>query len=150
MQDDFSSEILLVNKLRKMLLGNGYEILQLVCSGGQAHFSISYINQGKRKNTFPDLVAFDENNIFVGEVKSGFDESDYKKLLGLKASKEALKSLLRNINIRTKRVYSEHDIVFLLVHADSSSQPVPDVRQLVYHDSGFNLIPSSECPPPQE
>ncbi len=140
MPDKFSAEIELVNKLRINLVDRGWTIIQLVCSGGQAHFSISYDKGGKLKNIFPDVVAFNDENIFVGEIKEKFDEGDYLKLLELKLADDGLRKLLKVVAMRSGNSYQQEDIIFSLVNSQITFNPVQSIHQYVYSDGGFLLV----------
>ena len=140
MRDKFSAEIQLVNNLRIKLVATDWNIIQLVCSGGQAHFSISYKKDGKLKNIFPDVVAFNNDNILIGEIKEKFDEGDYLKLLELRSSDDGLSKLLKVIAMRSGHSYKKEDIIFSLVHSQTTSKQVQAIHQYVYNNDNFNLI----------
>ena len=140
MLDKFSAEIQLVNKLRIKLVATDWNIIQLVCSGGQAHFSISYKQDGKLKNIFPDVVAFNNDSILIGEIKEKFDEGDYLKLLELRSSDDGLSKLLKVIAMRSGHSYKKEDIIFSLVHSQTTSKQVQAIHQYVYNNDNFNLI----------
>jgi hypothetical protein len=140
MLDKFSAEIQLVNKLRIKLVATDWNIIQLVCSGGQAHFSISYKQDGKLKNIFPDVVAFNNDNIFIGEVKENFDNNDYLKLLELRSSEDGLRKLLKVITMRSGNSYKKEDIIFSLVHCHIATKPVQHIYQYAYNNNDFIFI----------
>jgi len=143
MQDEFSAEIALVNKLRIKLVDSGWSIVQLVCSGGQAHFSISYRQDGKLKNIFPDVVAFNNDYILIGEIKEKLDENDYLKLLELSSSDEGLKKLLKVVSMRSGNTYQKEKIIFSLVHSQLPPKSIKVIHQFVYSDNDFLSIPPS-------
>jgi Holliday junction resolvase len=140
MQDNFSAEIGLVNQIRVKLVDDGWSIIQLVCSGGQAHFSISYAMGGRLKNIYPDIVAFNDKNILIGEIKEKFDKNDYLKLLELKSSGEGLKKLLKSVSLRTGESYQIKNILFYLVHSQAEPSPVRHIHQFAYSNGGFRSV----------
>jgi hypothetical protein len=141
MPDKFSTEIELVNKFRINLVDSRWNIIQLVCSGGQAHFSISYRHNGKLKNIFPDVVAYNDEHILIGEIKEMFDENDYNKLLELKASDEGLKKLSKVISMRSGNTYEKQDIIFSLIHSENPYPQIESIHQYVYTDGDFLINP---------
>ena len=142
MQDKFSAEIELVNKVRCKLVTDSWSIIQLVCSGGQAHFSISYKKNGKIKNVFPDLLAHNDKNIIIGEIKENFDNGDYLKLLDLQDADEALKKLSKVMLMRTGKTFTRKDYLFVLINSEPFPSPVPLISQYVYNcdNDSFCLI----------
>lgn len=140
MQVDFSGEIKLVNELRGYLYSNGWDTIQLVCSGGQAHMSISYKKNNVNKTIFPDVVALKNNIILLGEVKEFFDFEDEKKLLEIFNSSLAQERLKKNISIRLNLHKHDLKIVYVLIHSDINSQKLHEIYQLVFDGKVFSII----------
>jgi len=139
MQVDFSPEIQLVNKLRVELKERNWSIIQLVCSGGQTHFSVTYKCQGKNKTVFPDLVAFKEKQIIIGEIKELFDQKDHDKLIELYDSELAYKIITKNISLRTKTEQDYFSIHYVLINQDLNSIVSSQLAQLVLSEETFEL-----------
>lgn len=135
----FSAEIHLVNNLRLELKKKGWSIIQLVCSGGQAHFSITYKFEGKNKTVFPDLFAYKDNQIIIGEVKELFDQKDHDKLIELINSELAHLRITNNITIRTKVPQSRLLVNYILINQDINSQKFSKLDQLVFSKDQFEL-----------
>lgn len=140
MQARFSHEISLANDFRYYLEENGWYIYQLVCSGGQAHMSISYNDNGCNKTVYPDVIASKGCTVMLGEIKNYYCEADREKLLGISLSEVAKKRVRRIISLRSGIAADKFDIVFNLIHADSKSLPCCCVGQFVKIGKGFNFI----------
>lgn len=136
---DFSAEIQVVNKLRVELKKREWSIVQLVCSGGQAHFSVTYKYQGKNKTVFPDLVAYRDNQVIIGEIKELFDQDDHNKLTELSDSELAYKRITKNISIRTKAPQDIFSINYILINQDPDSVVSSQLAQLVLSEETFEL-----------
>lgn len=130
MQGKFSPEIRLVNTLRLALIEKEWTILQLVCSGGQAHFSITYSLDSKSKTVFPDLVAYKGNKILIGEIKELFDQKDHDKLLEISNSELAKSRITKNISIRTNIPSGDFLLDYVLINQDITSKQVSKINQI--------------------
>lgn len=137
MLDNISQEGKIVNKFRSYLIQNSYTIIQLIYPGGQAGISINYIDEHKiKKFCYPDVIAYSNNEIIIGEIKPKFSQSDYQKLLKIK------NSITTNIyNIIEK--HSNNDvksmpIIYCLIHGQCQSKKCEfGIKQFIFHENTF-------------
>lgn len=71
------------NAVRSYLATLGAVSLQLVPPGGQASISITFTQDGRRKTCFPDLIAWLDGTIWVGELKPRYSEQDRQKVANI-------------------------------------------------------------------
>ncbi|MCH9297427.1 hypothetical protein QM637_10105 [Pantoea allii] len=140
MQADFSHEISLANEFRYYLEDNGWCIYQLVCSGGQAHMSISFNDLGFNKTVYPDVIALKDHTIMLGEIKNYYCEADREKLLEVSLSEVAKKRVRKIISMRSGIEADKLDIIFNLIHSDSKSLPCYCAGQFIKSGGNFNFI----------
>ena len=141
MQVNFSDEIFIVNEFRKYLQSNDWNIIQLVCSGGQAHMSISFKIQGRNKTVFPDVIALRDNLILIGEVKSRYDYNDEQKILEIMNSELAQSRLMKNISIRFDMNEMDLCIMYALINSEVDSVESSCLYQFVFDGEHFLLKP---------
>jgi len=141
---NFSDEIIIANCFREYLRCHEWEICQLVCSGGQAHMSISYTVNDRRKTVFPDVIAIKNNTILIGEIKGRFNESDKLKLLEIYVSSLAQDRLKKNISLRFNLIAEELEIKYALIHGQLDSMADPFVYQYKFNGLSFEIcLPDS-------
>ncbi|VAF08621.1 Uncharacterised protein [Enterobacter hormaechei] len=140
MQGDFSNEIMMVNEFRKYLQSNNWQVVQLVCSGGQAHLSISYKDNGKNKTVFPDVIAIRDKMILVGEIKGRYNYSDELKLIEIKNSSLAQERLIKNIAMRFGLDKNELYAEFALINSSFDPVQSSSLYQFVFEGEIFVLI----------
>lgn len=133
MSDKYSKEILLCNKFHTYLVDNQFTILQIICPGAQATYSITYTGKegDKKKTIFPDCIFLKDSAIFIGEMKPKFSNSDKLKLLNLKMAKDGatnIKSLIKRV---LKIDVSNYKIHFCLVHGDPIYKIDDDINQII-------------------
>lgn len=140
MQGNFSNEILMVNAFRKYLQSNNWQTVQLVCSGGQAHMSISYKENGKNKTVFPDVIALRGRVILIGEIKSRYDSRDECKLIEINNSSLAQERLIKNLAMRFDLNEKELRVEFALVNSSFEPIQLSSLYQFVFDGKDFLLI----------
>lgn len=140
MQANFSHEISLANDFRDYLESNEWCIYQLVCSGGQAHMSISYNDHGCNKTVYPDVIALKGHTIMLGEIKGYYCEADREKLLEISLSELAKKRIRKMISLRSGVPADKLEIVFNLIHTDIKSLPCYCAGQFIKNDGFFNFV----------
>ena len=141
MQVNFSDEIFIVNEFRKYLQSNDWNIIQLVCSGGQAHMSISFKIQGRNKTVFPDVIALRDNLILIGEVKSRYDYNDEQKILEIMNSELAQSRLMKNISMRFDMDEMDLCIMYALINSEVDSVESSFLYQFIFDGEHFLLRP---------
>ncbi|MFH4618167.1 hypothetical protein [Vibrio furnissii] len=145
MPDSFSPEIKVVNAFRKYLESGEWDIIQLVCSGGQAHFSVSYKHDGKNKTVFPDVVAIKENVILIGEIKENFSLDDQNKLLEMQASALVDKRLKKNLSLRRSVPECLLSVEYVLIHSNKNNMFPSKIKQIICTDNSYIVrLPNEE------
>lgn len=130
-----TTETDIFNDLRSALGKTNLEILQLVPPGGQAPLSLTYKPSGaeRSKTIYPDLIAFDHNAIYLGELKPKFSKSDVDKLRSIQNSSDAFEKVCQVAQKKGSITLSkEPRLVLLLVHAQENAPKVDGIVQLVF------------------
>jgi hypothetical protein len=123
------------NDLRLVLSNSDLEVLQLVPPGGQAPLSLTYIpNSAERpKTVYPDLIAFKNNSIYLGELKPRFSKPDVEKLRNIQGSADAYEKVCRIVRKMGKAPLSKTPtVVLLLVHTQEVTPKVDGIVQVVF------------------
>jgi len=137
----FSREVQLANALRRYLIEQNAQILQLVSPGGQATISLTYKDAiGKSKTVFPDLLAIHNNELLIGEIKPKYSEADELKLIAIKNSVGGFDQVRKLFSRRINENLTNFQIKLLLIHAQSDA-PARQIDQLIL-GSEIYLIPS--------
>ena len=127
------SETEIFNKVRQILQASELEVLQLVPPGGQAPFSLTYLDEelGRKRTVYPDLIARNDNYVFVGEMKPRYSREDLIKLTSISASDQAINDI-----IRLSHAPPSVNFLFALIHSQSGPPNTGDIYQIVFSESG--------------
>lgn len=123
------------NDLRSVLGNSELEVLQLVPPGGQAPLSLTYIPDcaERPKTIYPDLIAFNSNSIYLGELKPRFSKPDVEKLRSIQDSADAYEKVCRIVRKVGKAPLSKAPtLVSLLVHTQENAPQVDGIVQVVF------------------
>ena len=137
MLDNISIECQIANNFRNYLTEKSYNIVQLIYPGGQASISINYTNDyGEKKFCYPDVIAFSNNEILIGEIKPRFSGDDYKKLIRLKNS--ILTNIYNIIERYSKCNIDTLPISYCLIHKQHSPPECQfGIKQYIFHNGTF-------------
>jgi hypothetical protein len=138
LDDVFSAEVRVANALRIYLLSERKTIIQLVTSGAQAPYSITYTDsEGHRKTIFPDLLCWDGQAAYVGEIKPSFSQQDRDKLIALMNSNDG-EIRVRHLLNRTGCPEAKTLLLkFVLIFAGMPTPEAYPLSQLVLTRAGF-------------
>ena len=131
------------NAVRRYLAEVGFRTLQLVPPGGQAPYSITYKEEGRRRTCFPDLLAFREGALFVGEMKPRYSRADHAKVSSLvfNASQEIFRLCSRLLGPDAPLA----ELKGVLCHGQRGAPPVSGLAQWAFSPLGLvAVIPPSE------
>lgn len=132
-------EIEVFNATRTYLAVNGFTVLQLVPPGGQAPISVTFDDGTRKRTCYPDLIAWKDGTLWIGELKAGFSGSDYEKLLAILSFgdaqlRECALAQLGNV------VTPEMPIEGILCHSDIESCARIGVHQLIFQRQTSTLV----------
>ncbi len=132
----FSGETRIANAIRTYLRANGYEIVQLVCPGGQATYSVSWLDaDGTRKTCYPDLLCV-RDELVVGEFKTRRSASDRRKLLNMRSSATARAAIAGLCSRAIGRDLRAIRFVFALIHGEPPTVPDPELDEFIVNAAG--------------
>ena len=129
-----STEIGVFNKTRALLGQLELEVLQLVPPGGQTPLSLTFspAANARKKTVYPDLLAVDDQFLYVGELKPGYSKSDAQKLHEIGSSPDAFHNICRLAQARCSGTFPDSPILVLLLLHEQLAAPV--------HDNLFQII----------
>ena len=123
------SEMQIFNAVRQRLRELDATVLQLVAPGGQAPLGINITTPSGRRNCYPDLIAYLNGYLLVGEMKPRYSKADHDKVILMKAyGSSALLGLLH----RRHPTFLVAEVVGLLCHSQVSYPQLTDVGQWVF------------------
>lgn len=138
------------NDLRALLSNTELQVLQLVPPGGQAPLSLTYTPTGaeRPKTVYPDLIAYDDTSIYLGELKPRFSKADVEKLMSIQSSEDALDRICRMVKNKGKTPPPKYpNVVFLLVHTQEDAPQVEGIVQVVFlRKDGTVLLGDKKAP----
>jgi hypothetical protein len=117
------------NAVRAHLQTIGATTLQLVPPGGQAFISVTFKQDEQRRTCFPDLIAWSNRTLFLGELKPKFSEQDRLKVIDI--LELGVDPLIR----RCERALGSGEIDEvrgLLCHAQAGVAPAQGVMQWIF------------------
>ena len=127
------------NELRSCLNQTQLEILQLVAPGGQAPLSLTYNPKGAKrpKTVYPDLIAYHNHSIYIGELKPRFSKADAEKLISIRESEDAAETICKIVQRRGKNPLAKNPaVIFLMVHTQEDAPRVDGIIQVVFLAKG--------------
>ena len=123
------SEMQIFNAVRQRLRELDATVLQLVAPGGQAPLGINITTPNGRKNCYPDLIAYLDGHLLVGEMKPRYSKADHEKVVLMKTyGSKALLGLLH----RRYPLLLVDNVVGLLCHSQVRFPQTDDVGQWVF------------------
>ncbi|MEG3085706.1 hypothetical protein U1707_18870 [Sphingomonas sp. PB2P12] len=117
------------NAVRQRLRELDATVLQLVAPGGQAPLGINITTPSGRKNCYPDLIAYLDGHLLVGEMKPRYSKSDHEKVVVMKTyGSKALLGLFH----RRHPLLLVDNVVGILCHSQVRYPQTTDVGQWVF------------------
>jgi hypothetical protein len=134
------NETFITQSINNFLKINDYFIIQCIFPGGQG--ALNFKVNGRP--VYPDLIAFKNGTLIIGENKPSYNESDHKKLKKIKNSfnfNEKAQEIVNNFFKSKKIPYSKIlRIDFFLGFKESKIKPLDYVKFFNVRDNGQVLM----------